>query len=70
MNVALADIPPERVRLHVCFGNWDGPHVDDVDLAPLLPIIYKAKVGALSLPARTATSARLEDAREEPAAPA
>jgi 5-methyltetrahydropteroyltriglutamate--homocysteine methyltransferase len=49
MNVALADIPPERVRLHVCFGNWDGPHVDDVDLAPLLPIIYKAKVGALSL---------------------
>ena len=49
MNLALADIPPERVRLHVCFGNWDGPHVDDVDLAPLLPIIYKARVGALSL---------------------
>jgi len=51
MNRALADIPPERVRLHVCFGNWDGPHVDDVDLAPLLPILYRAKVGALSLPA-------------------
>jgi 5-methyltetrahydropteroyltriglutamate--homocysteine methyltransferase len=49
MNLALADIPPEKVRLHVCFGNWDGPHVDDVELAPLLPIIYKAKVGAISI---------------------
>jgi 5-methyltetrahydropteroyltriglutamate--homocysteine methyltransferase len=49
MNLALADIPPEKVRLHVCFGNWDGPHVDDVDLGPLLPIIYRAKVGALSI---------------------
>jgi 5-methyltetrahydropteroyltriglutamate--homocysteine methyltransferase len=49
MNLALADIPPEKVRLHVCFGNWDGPHIDDVDLAPLLPIIYRAKVGAISI---------------------
>ena len=49
LNVALADIPPEKVRLHVCFGNWDGPHIDDVDLAPILPIIYEAKVGGLSL---------------------
>jgi 5-methyltetrahydropteroyltriglutamate--homocysteine methyltransferase len=49
MNMALADIPPEKVRLHVCFGNWDGPHIDDVELEPLLPIIYKAKVGALSM---------------------
>ena len=49
INLAVADIPPEKVRLHVCFGNWDGPHVDDVELAPLLPIIYRAKVGALSI---------------------
>jgi 5-methyltetrahydropteroyltriglutamate--homocysteine methyltransferase len=49
MNRAIADIPPEKVRLHVCFGNWDGPHIDDVELAPLLPIIYKAKVGAISI---------------------
>lgn len=49
MNLALADIPPEKVRLHVCFGNWDGPHIDDVDLAPLLPIVYRAKVGAISI---------------------
>ena len=37
------------MRLHVCYGNWDGPHIDDVDLEPLLPILYQAKVGALSL---------------------
>src|SRR5262245_16573304 len=49
MNLALADVPPDRSRLHVCFGNWDGPHVDDVDLAAVLPIIYKARVGALSI---------------------
>ena len=49
LNLALADIPPERVRLHVCWGNWDGPHLDDIELAPLLPILYEARVGALSI---------------------
>jgi 5-methyltetrahydropteroyltriglutamate--homocysteine methyltransferase len=49
INIALADIPREKVRLHVCFGNWDGPHIDDVDLEPILPLVYKAKVGGLSL---------------------
>jgi 5-methyltetrahydropteroyltriglutamate--homocysteine methyltransferase len=50
MNVALADVPRDRVRLHVCWGNWNGPHQDDVDMVDLLPILYKAKVGALSIP--------------------
>ena len=49
LNLALADIPPEKVRLHVCWGNWDGPHLDDIELAPLLPILYEARVGALSI---------------------
>ncbi len=49
LNLALADIPPEKVRLHVCWGNWDGPHLDDVELAPLLPVLYEARVGALSI---------------------
>lgn len=50
LNAALVNIPKERVRLHVCWGNWDGPHIDDMDLAPLLPLLYTAKVGGLSLP--------------------
>jgi 5-methyltetrahydropteroyltriglutamate--homocysteine methyltransferase len=49
LNMALADIPPEKVRLHVCWGNWDGPHLDDIELAPLLPLLYEARVGALSI---------------------
>ena len=50
INVAIANIPPEKVRLHVCWGNWNGPHQDDVDMIDLLPILYNAKVGALSIP--------------------
>ena len=50
INLALADIPPEKVRLHVCWGNWQGPHQDDVPVDELLPILYRANVGALSIP--------------------
>ena len=50
INQAIDGIPPDRIRLHCCWGNWDGPHVDDVDLAEILPLLYEAKVGALSLP--------------------
>src|SRR5437879_11543940 len=50
INEAIAAIPPDRVRLHLCWGNYDGPHTHDVPLEPLLPIVYRAKVGALSLP--------------------
>jgi 5-methyltetrahydropteroyltriglutamate--homocysteine methyltransferase len=50
INEAIAAIPPDRVRLHLCWGNYDGPHTHDVALEPLLPIIYRAKVGALSMP--------------------
>jgi 5-methyltetrahydropteroyltriglutamate--homocysteine methyltransferase len=50
INEAIAGIPPDRVRLHLCWGNYDGPHTHDVPLEPLLPVIYRARVGALSLP--------------------
>ncbi|MBI3991950.1 MAG: cobalamin-independent methionine synthase II family protein [Candidatus Lambdaproteobacteria bacterium] len=50
INVALENIPPERARLHVCWGNYDGPHVDDVALADVLGLITRARVGALSVP--------------------
>jgi 5-methyltetrahydropteroyltriglutamate--homocysteine methyltransferase len=49
LNRALARIPSHRVRLHVCWGNYEGPHTDDVDLAPLLPHLYRARVGGLVL---------------------
>jgi 5-methyltetrahydropteroyltriglutamate--homocysteine methyltransferase len=49
LNRALARIPPHRVRLHVCWGNYEGPHIDDVALEPLLPLLYRAHVGGLVL---------------------
>jgi len=49
VNRAVANIPPDRVRLHVCWGNYDGPHMHDVPVEAILPAIYQARVGALSL---------------------
>jgi 5-methyltetrahydropteroyltriglutamate--homocysteine methyltransferase len=50
INTALENIPPEQVRLHVCWGNYEGPHDCDVPLADILPILQQAKVGAFFLP--------------------
>jgi 5-methyltetrahydropteroyltriglutamate--homocysteine methyltransferase len=49
LNEALTDIPRDRVRLHVCWGNTNSPHVDDVPLEAILPRLYEANVGALSV---------------------
>ena len=49
INAGIAGIPRERVRLHVCWGNNDGPHIHDVPMAVILPELYRAEVGALSI---------------------
>lgn len=49
INAALAGIPRDRVRLHVCWGNNDGPHIYDIAMATILPELYRANVGALSI---------------------
>jgi 5-methyltetrahydropteroyltriglutamate--homocysteine methyltransferase len=49
INRALAKVPPECARLHVCWGNYEGPHNRDVALDDLLPHLLKARVGALLL---------------------
>jgi 5-methyltetrahydropteroyltriglutamate--homocysteine methyltransferase len=49
INKGIEGIPRERVRLHVCYGNWEGPHIYDVPLASILPALYQANVGALSI---------------------
>jgi len=46
---ALSDIPVERVRMHVCWGNYNGPHDEDVPLATILPRLINAHVGALMI---------------------
>jgi 5-methyltetrahydropteroyltriglutamate--homocysteine methyltransferase len=43
MNHALRNIPRERLRMHVCWGNYEGPHDHDIALEKVLPIVLKAK---------------------------
>src|SRR5262249_7409394 len=50
INGALRNIAPERVRLHICWGNSESPHDSEVRLADILPAVQQARVGALSLP--------------------
>ncbi len=47
LNHALAGIPKDMVRLHVCWGNYEGPHHHDAPMELVLPIALKANVGAL-----------------------
>ena len=50
INRALENVPRERVRLHVCWGNYEGPHDQDVALEDVLPVIRRANVGGFVLP--------------------
>ena len=49
VNMAVENIPADRLRLHVCWGNYDGPHNHDVPLEDILPSVYQAKVGGLAI---------------------
>ncbi len=51
LNHALADIPPERIRLHLCWGNYEGPHHLDVPLHDIIDIVLRARPAALSFEA-------------------
>lgn len=51
LNLALADIPPERIRLHLCWGNYEGPHHLDVPLHDIIDIVLRARPAALSFEA-------------------
>jgi 5-methyltetrahydropteroyltriglutamate--homocysteine methyltransferase len=48
LNHAIEGISPDRIRLHICWGNYEGPHHYDVELREILPIVTRANVGALS----------------------
>jgi 5-methyltetrahydropteroyltriglutamate--homocysteine methyltransferase len=51
LNHALAGIPADRIRYHVCFGSWHVPHVADAPLEALLPFILQVNAGAYSIEA-------------------
>src|SRR5262245_50821066 len=51
LNHAIAGLPPERIRYHVCWGSWPGPHTTDVPLRDIVDLIFSARVGAYVLEA-------------------
>ena len=70
LNGALCNAPRDRVRLHVCWGNYEGPHDMDVELGDVLPILLKADVGGLVLPfANPRHQHEVEELRRSPLAP-
>ena len=51
LNHAVCNIPAEQLRLHLCWGNYDGPHHHDVALADIIDLVFQAKPQAISLEA-------------------
>ena len=49
LNDAIAGLPRDKIRYHVCWGSWPGPHVSDVPIKDIIDIILKVKAGAYSL---------------------
>jgi 5-methyltetrahydropteroyltriglutamate--homocysteine methyltransferase len=46
LNHAIEGLPADRIRYHVCWGSWPGPHTSDVPLKDIVDLILKVKVGA------------------------
>jgi 5-methyltetrahydropteroyltriglutamate--homocysteine methyltransferase len=51
LNHALANIPPEQLRMHLCWGNYEGPHHCDVPLADVIDLVFLARPSAISFEA-------------------
>jgi 5-methyltetrahydropteroyltriglutamate--homocysteine methyltransferase len=51
LNQAVANIPPEQLRMHVCWGNYEGPHHCDVPLADIIDLVFTARPSAISFEA-------------------
>jgi len=51
LNHALAGLPQDRVRYHMCWGSWHGPHTTDAPLREIAPVILQINAGAVSLEA-------------------
>jgi 5-methyltetrahydropteroyltriglutamate--homocysteine methyltransferase len=51
LNDAVRDIPADAMRMHICWGNYEGPHDHDIALEKILPIVLRAKAQAISFEA-------------------
>jgi len=53
LNLALTGIPEDRVRYHLCWGSWQGPHLEDLGLRDVVDLVLRVKAGAYSIEAAT-----------------
>jgi 5-methyltetrahydropteroyltriglutamate--homocysteine methyltransferase len=51
LNLALANVPPEQARVHLCWGNYEGPHHYDVPIADILDVVFTARPAGISFEA-------------------
>jgi 5-methyltetrahydropteroyltriglutamate--homocysteine methyltransferase len=51
LNYALRDIPKEKIRLHVCWGSFHGPHHNDIPLRDIIDLIFRVRAGSYSIEA-------------------
>lgn len=51
LNHAIRGLPADRIRLHLCWGSWHGPHVTDIGLRDIIEVVLRANVGAVSFEA-------------------
>ena len=49
LNQSIKNIPQSKIRMHICWGNYEGPHSHDISLEKILPLILKANVGTYLL---------------------
>ena len=48
LNHAISGLPADSIRLHICWGNYEGPHTHDIALAKIIPVCFKARTRAFS----------------------
>ena len=49
LNHALRGLPPDRIRFHICWGSWHGPHTTDIPLRDIVDLVLKVNAGAYSV---------------------
>ena len=49
LNHSIKNIPSSKIRMHICWGNYEGPHSHDISLEKILPLVLKANVGTYLL---------------------
>jgi len=54
LNHALRDLPEDRIRFHICWGSWHGPHTTDIPLQDIVDLVLSVKAGAYSIEAANA----------------